>query len=160
MLSGPFFSDLDVRDLIDNDPDSKEDDFDSGESDVDENHGHTLNHLMRESIEEPIENLVLDLEASPSSSDGPNDHVYEGQNNVYRSRARSSSIPRNDQAEVVDRRIVRGWVRGRSRGGGPRSRGGTGYNQHSACHHASGIITPNLFIGCNQPMSWVVYLLL
>ncbi|GFN87120.1 hypothetical protein PoB_001362600 [Plakobranchus ocellatus] len=73
----PIFSDLDVRDLINNDPDREEDDLHSGDSDVDENHGHTLNDLMRESIEEPIENLVLDLEASPSSSDRPNDQVYE-----------------------------------------------------------------------------------
>ncbi|GFN78592.1 hypothetical protein PoB_000509800 [Plakobranchus ocellatus] len=124
----PIFSDLDVRDLINNDPDSEEDDFDSGESDVDENHGYTLNDLMRESIEEPIENIVLDLESSPSSSDRPNDQVYEDENNVYisRSSSSSSSTSRNDQAEVVDRRIVRGWVRGRSRRRGPRTREGPG----------------------------------
>ncbi|GFO34196.1 hypothetical protein PoB_006070100 [Plakobranchus ocellatus] len=127
----PTFSDLDVQDLINNDPD-EEDDFDSGESDVDENHGHTLNDLMQESIEELIENLVLDLEASPSSSssDRPNDQVYEGENNVYRSISSSSSRSRNDQAGVVDRRIVRGWVRGRYSGRGPsrsRTKGGTGH---------------------------------
>ncbi|GFO27563.1 alpha-2-macroglobulin-like protein [Plakobranchus ocellatus] len=104
----------------------KEEDCDSDESNVDENHGHALNDLMRESIEEPIENLVLDLEASPSSTKRPNDQVYEGEHNVYRSRSScsASSRSRNDQAE--GRRIVRRWVKGRSRERGPRNRGGTG----------------------------------